>query len=258
MQAAIISAGDRIDDWAAWTAEQVDLQVWVKDLRSRFVSVSGPLARWCGVAPGDMVGRTEVEFFPHERVRQFRRDDVRVVALDQPVVVEETCPPARFATLKRPVRDDRGRVCGTVGIAHDWPGDGAEAPVADPACLPVRNRPPSWLRDIRLRMQRDFRSALSVQRLAEEARRHPNHVSRAFRLYFGVSTCEWLHRLRVVWVAEALLSADIPLSALAQRAGFADQAHLTRVFKRYYGLTPAQYRRAASAVRSAASGHSDW
>jgi AraC family transcriptional regulator len=36
---------------------------------------------------------------------------------------------------------------------------------------------------------------------------------------------------------------------VAQRAGFADQAHMTRVFKRYYGLTPGQYRKGLSVVQ---------
>ena len=251
MQATINLPGDRIDDWAAWTDGQGDLQAWVKDLRSRFVSVSGPFARWCGVSPEDMVGRTELDFFPTARVLQFRRDDARVVALDQPVVIEEACR-ARFATLKRPVRDDRGRVCGTVGIAHDWPRDRAVAPVEGLVSSGMRNPPPAWLLDVRQRMERDFCAPMSVRRLAEEAHRHPNHMSRAFRWYFGASAREWLHRLRVAWVAEVLLSADVPLGALAHKTGFADQAHLTRVFKRYYGLTPGQYRRTARAVRSAA------
>jgi AraC-like DNA-binding protein len=32
----------------------------------------------------------------------------------------------------------------------------------------------------------------------------------------------------------------------ATAAGFADQAHLTRWFRRCYGITPAEFRRAAA------------
>jgi AraC-like DNA-binding protein len=35
-----------------------------------------------------------------------------------------------------------------------------------------------------------------------------------------------------------------PIARIALDAGFADQSHFTRAFRRYAGLTPAQYRRA--------------
>ena len=35
------------------------------------------------------------------------------------------------------------------------------------------------------------------------------------------------------------------LAEVATRLGFADQAHLTRWFRRYYGVTPGAYRAAA-------------
>jgi hypothetical protein len=38
--------------------------------------------------------------------------------------------------------------------------------------------------------------------------------------------------------------SDEGLASVAARAGFADQSHLTREFKRRYGVTPGRYRRA--------------
>lgn len=42
--------------------------------------------------------------------------------------------------------------------------------------------------------------------------------------------------------ASLLLSGERPLSTVGFQAGYADQAHFTREFKRLTGLTPAQYR----------------
>jgi AraC-like DNA-binding protein len=39
-----------------------------------------------------------------------------------------------------------------------------------------------------------------------------------------------------------LESRGVPPAAAAAEAGFADQAHLTRWFRRYYGITPGGYR----------------
>jgi len=45
-----------------------------------------------------------------------------------------------------------------------------------------------------------------------------------------------------------LLSGGISPARAATEAGFADQAHLNRWFRRYYGVTPGAYQ---AAVRSA-------
>ncbi|HYN81892.1 MAG TPA: helix-turn-helix domain-containing protein [Gemmatimonadaceae bacterium] len=43
-------------------------------------------------------------------------------------------------------------------------------------------------------------------------------------------------------IARALATSVRSLSQLAQEAGFADQSHMTRLFARYFGITPAAYR----------------
>ena len=42
--------------------------------------------------------------------------------------------------------------------------------------------------------------------------------------------------------ARRLIAQGRPLSDIAAQTGFADQAHLTRWFHRYYGITPGGYR----------------
>jgi AraC-like DNA-binding protein len=49
------------------------------------------------------------------------------------------------------------------------------------------------------------------------------------------------HRVRC---ARSLLEAGVPISEVAQRAGFADQSHFHRHFRRTLGMTPARYVRA--------------
>lgn len=225
--------------WAtAWAARQPDVQAWVKDVCSRFVAVSKPLADWCAARTGDMTGCTELDFFPPERVAAFRCDDRRAIARNERVIVEEVSPGGRYVTVKQPVFDGRGRVIGTLGVARRWPP-------REPAPAAGAVRPtPGWLAHVRERMELEFRTPLTVRGLAAEVRRHPNHLSRAFTQWFGLRPIEWLHRLRIEWAANALATGNTPLGQIAQTAGFADQPHLTRVFKRYFGVTPAFYRQA--------------
>jgi AraC-like DNA-binding protein len=67
---------------------------------------------------------------------------------------------------------------------------------------------------------------------------------RAFRQAYGLAPSEYQRQLRVR-AACRLLSAGVSPADAAAEAGFADQAHLTRWFRRYYGVTPGAYRAAA-------------
>jgi len=67
---------------------------------------------------------------------------------------------------------------------------------------------------------------------------------RAFTQAYGLAPSDYQRQLRVR-AARRLLSAGVPPARAAAEAGFADQAHLTRWFRRYYGVTPGAYRAAA-------------
>ncbi|MGH3150315.1 MAG: helix-turn-helix transcriptional regulator, partial [Streptosporangiaceae bacterium] len=66
---------------------------------------------------------------------------------------------------------------------------------------------------------------------------------RAFHQAYGLAPSDYQRQLRVR-AARRLLARDIAPAAAAAEAGFADQAHLTRWFRRYYGVTPGAYRAA--------------
>ncbi|NUT93882.1 MAG: AraC family transcriptional regulator [Saccharothrix sp.] len=63
-------------------------------------------------------------------------------------------------------------------------------------------------------------------------------VARQFRAAFGTSPTRF-RTMRQLDVARRLIRAGTPLGEVAVVAGFADQSHLTRMFKRAFGLTPA-------------------
>jgi AraC-like DNA-binding protein len=65
---------------------------------------------------------------------------------------------------------------------------------------------------------------------------------RAFRAATGLPPHAYLNQLRVRH-ARRLLDDGLPAAEVAARTGFADQAHLTRHFKRVVGVPPAAYQR---------------
>lgn len=103
-------------------------------------------------------------------------------------------------------------------------------------------RRPGWLLRARDRLIAEFREPPSVGELAREAGVHRSHFARAFRLHFGCTMAEFVRRLRIDWAAEQLRFERYALSELSLHAGFGDQAHFSRCFKRVTGVTPGQYR----------------
>jgi AraC-like DNA-binding protein len=69
---------------------------------------------------------------------------------------------------------------------------------------------------------------------------------RAFSRVYGLAPSDYQRQLRIR-AARRLLSGGVSPARAAAEAGFADQAHLNRWFRRYYGVTPGAYQ---AAVRS--------
>ena len=99
----------------------------------------------------------------------------------------------------------------------------------------------SWLYQARDLLRDRFAESLGLDEIAKTVGVHPVHLARQFRRTFGCTIGEFVRRARIDFVCRELTTLA-PLSDIALRAGFADQSHLTRVFKRMTGLTPREYR----------------
>lgn len=110
---------------------------------------------------------------------------------------------------------------------------------------------PKWIGSARDLLHERFAEALSLNEIAVAVNVHPAHLARTFRRYFGETVGEYIRRLRLEFVRTRLASTDEPISSIALDAGFYDQCHLSRSFKRHTGLTPASYRSEARKGQSA-------
>jgi PAS domain S-box-containing protein len=109
---------------AAFLQEVPDL-VYFKDSASRFLAASRSKARRHGLAPADLLGKSDADFFSAAHAASARRDEEAVMASGQPIVGKTdriTWPDGREAwviTTKLPLRDDTGAVIGTFGLTKD-------------------------------------------------------------------------------------------------------------------------------------------
>jgi AraC family transcriptional regulator len=116
------------------------------------------------------------------------------------------------------------------------------AEVLRPPVLVMERQPPRWLREARDLLHARFAESLSLDEIARAVGVHPDHLARGFRQQFRRTVGDYVRQLRLDFVCHQLATSDTPLVEIALAAGFADQSHLTNMFKRRTGMTPAQFR----------------
>ncbi len=83
---------------------------------------------------------------------------------------------------------------------------------------------------------------VSVGEIAEACGLSRNYFIRAFKDTLGKTPYRWVTEYRIAKVKEMLLT-ELSMLEVVAHCGFADQSHLTRVFRSITGETPGKWRR---------------
>lgn len=94
-------------------------------------------------------------------------------------------------------------------------------------------------------MRERMAEPLELRQVAAAVDMSVYHFARAFRNTTGIPPYRYLMDCRVDRVRELLSLEEIPLADIAARTGFADQSHMSNVFRRATGESPLAYRRRA-------------
>lgn len=84
---------------------------------------------------------------------------------------------------------------------------------------------------------------LSVMQIAEAVPIGRRTLERKFRHTFGRTPLEEIRRLRVERVKELLTTTELPISQIADKAGFSSPEHMTNTFRRLVSASPLRYRK---------------
>jgi transcriptional regulator GlxA family with amidase domain len=138
-------------------------------------------------------------------------------------LIAEDSPPARFASLEKFVRD---RIERSIAI-------------------------PSFVREAASRIERTH-GCLRVAELHEELDVSRKHLAVSFTRYVGVSAKAYARIQRFIWTVERLgASTDVEWSRISVEAGYSDQSHLVRDFRRIGAASPTEYLRRFAPDRDA-------
>lgn len=213
------------------------VQFWVKDCAGRYRAMNRAcLLNYSLASFAEAEGKTDFDFSPAHLATQFRLDDERV--LQGAKIVKRVELVGRFdhtavwcVTDKVPLRDVRGRIVGTAGVARPLAKDAALPATADTALA----RAAEFLRE-------HLAEPLENATLARHVGLSVRVLERRFRKAFQLAPQQYLRRLRVRLACHPLVYSELTLADTAAAHGFCDQSHFGREFRRETGMTPRAYR----------------
>lgn len=105
---------------------------------------------------------------------------------------------------------------------------------------------PEWAKELKeiIQDQIDTNLSLSLKELSESLNVHPSYLSREFSKYFDdLSFGDYIRKLRIEKAIVLLDDQKHTLAEIAYLTGFSDQSHFNRIFKKYTGKNPSEYRK---------------
>lgn len=89
----------------------------------------------------------------------------------------------------------------------------------------------------------NYNTKISVEAYAESLNISTNWFIRNFKQYMKISPAQYILSLRMVNAQSLLENTDYKIGEIAEIVGYDNQLYFSRVFRKEYGISPAQYRK---------------
>lgn len=95
---------------------------------------------------------------------------------------------------------------------------------------------------IRKYLDNNYRSAVSLDKIAEDLKLNKYYLSHVFKDEFGVSPIQYSMKRRIGEAQNLLMESSMPIGEIADELGFSSVCHLNSMFSQYVGMPPGKYR----------------
>ena len=216
-----------------------DIVFFIKNAKGEYLIANTTLVTRCGLhGKQDLIGRTASEVLRPPLGDRFFDQDQQVLKTGDPLLSQlelhlyASGEVGWCVTTKLPLRKHGGQVIGLVGVSQDLRLPDYEANEYKHVAAAIDYG------------ERNLSKRPSVDRLAAVAGMSRYQLDRRIRHVFGLTTGQWLIKIRIDLAQRLLSETDTPVAAIALKAGYSDQSAFTRQFRRATGLAPREYRTA--------------
>jgi len=102
---------------------------------------------------------------------------------------------------------------------------------------------PSKILDAARYIQLNLNENLTVNYLASRANLHQDYFSRLFAKYTGQRPLTYLHEKRIERAQYLIATTTLSFNAIAEKTGFENLPHFSKIFKKVTSLTPGEYKK---------------
>ncbi|QGQ96376.1 response regulator [Paenibacillus psychroresistens] len=88
-----------------------------------------------------------------------------------------------------------------------------------------------------------YMTNLTLKSIAEEVFISPSHLSTLFRQEMGINFLDCLHQFRIEKAKQLLKEENGKIYIIAKQVGYYDESHFVRMFKKWTGMLPSQYKK---------------
>jgi AraC-like DNA-binding protein len=233
-----------------FTGEQLfdylsDIVFFIKDEHGRYLVVNNTLVQRCGLRDKQqLIGKTPSEVLRPPLGDSFQAQDQATLKTGQPLLcqLELHIYPSREVgwclTTKLPLRNRRGQTIGLVGVSQDL-----RLPDMDAAEYQA-------LAAVIAYAESNIATAPTISTLAKIASMSRYQLDRRMQRVFGLTTSQWLLKMRIDRAQQQLVSTNQSIADIALSVGYADQSAFTRQFHHMTGMSPRDYRASCTVHRS--------
>ena len=217
----------------------LDVYFYVKDIDGRWISCNTASLELLNKSKvSEVIGVKEEDFFPKKIAQDIRADDLSILnnaesVLDRVELISNNYGELIWVnTNKIPIFNTDDKVIGIMGVTR---------PLVTQTDDAKKYQLFSGTIDY---IRANLTKTIKISDLANVSNLSENQFRRKFRLEFGLPPQEFILRARLQAAAH-LLRGDLKnISVVAMQSGFSDQSYFTRQFKKFFGETPKDYRKA--------------
>jgi len=96
----------------------------------------------------------------------------------------------------------------------------------------------------------DLGTTVSLENVASFIGLTPQYISRLFKQHFNINFIDYVTQRRINLAADLLKTTDLPIKDVSSRCGYNDMSYFSKVFSKFIGLTPREYRQQAKLAES--------
>lgn len=214
-----------------------DIVFFIKNAAGQYVAVNQTLVQRCGFRDkSQLLGRTSAQVFRPPFGENYVAQDLKVIASGRPLLDQlelhfyPSWDVGWCLTTKLPLKGNTGSVVGVVGVSQDLRLPDASHAEYQNVAAAVNHA------------SEHLSTPPTVSELAAVAGMSRFQLDRRMRLAFGLTTGQWMLKLRIDAARRQLRETNDPMATIAHDTGYADQSAFTRHFRQATGLTPSEYR----------------